>query len=422
MDTEQSEYPFNIIAKPTGPLCNLYCAYCFYLTKEQLFPNKRKKDFIMSPEILEQYIKNYIQCQPEGTPEVVFVWQGGEPTLLGTNYFKEVIRLQKKHNTRNIPVQNSIQTNGTLITDDMARFFKDNNFLVGISIDGPEKLHNQYRLDRSGRGSFKQVMKGLEKLKKHNADYNTLTVVQDNNSLHPLEVYDFLKKTGSEYIQFIPIVEPDSGSGNNPAGGRTVDPVQWGKFLTSVFQKWIAEDIGKIFVQHFDLTLGEYLGQPSSLCIHSKYCGKALAIEHNGDIYSCDHFVTPENYLGNISQPLAGIVTGEKQQNFGKDKFDTLPEECLNCSFLPLCYGGCPKNRVIQKTTGKLNWLCEGYKYYYKKTYPVFSAMAQALKNREHASFYPKYLRLSPEMLKNINRNDPCPCLSGKKYKNCHGK
>ena len=422
MDTTQTEYPFNIITKPIGPLCNLHCAYCFYLTKEKLFPHKNKKDFIMSEEILDRYIEQYIQSQPEGTPEVVFGWQGGEPTLLGMDFFKKVLKLQKKHNIRNIEVKNSIQTNGTLITDEMARFFKENGILVGISIDGPEKLHNKYRLDRSGKGSFARVMAGMEKLKKHNVDFNTLTVVQNDNSFHPREVYQFLKESGSGYIQFIPIVEPDYGRGKSPVGERTVDPLQWGRFLTEVFQYWLAGDIGKVFIQHFDLTLGQYMGHPSSLCVHGKYCGKALAIEHNGDLYSCDHFVTPDNYLGNISEPLVNIVSSKKQIGFGMDKFDTLPGECLNCPFLPLCFGGCPKNRLIQKSDGKLNWLCEGYRYYYEKTAPVYAAMAQALRHREQATYYKKYLQFPLEYTRNLNRNDPCPCLSGKKFKNCHGR
>ncbi len=422
MTIKQTEYPFNIITKPIGPLCNLRCAYCFYLTKEELFPHEKKKEFIMSPEIREEYIRQYIQTQPEGTREVVFGWQGGEPTLLGTDFFTEILRLQKKHNIRNVEIRNSIQTNGTLITDEMARFFKENDFLVGISIDGPEILHNKYRLDRAGRGSFTQVMGGMEKLKKHNVEFNTLTVVQDDNSQHPREVYQFLKESGSGYIQFIPIVEPHYGPGKKLAGERSVEPLQWGKFLTEVFQQWLISDIGKIFVQHFDLTLGQYMGQPSSLCVHSKYCGKALAIEHNGDIYSCDHFVRPENYLGNIRDPLADMASSEKQVAFGMSKYDALPKECLACPYLPLCSGGCLKNRLVEKTGGKQNYLCQGYRYYYEKTSWVYAAMAQALQHREHASLYKKYLRFSPDMLKNINRNDPCPCLSGKKFKNCHGR
>ncbi len=420
MESKVSQYPFNLITKPIGPLCNLHCAYCFYLSKEELFFHEKKKEYIMSPKVLERYVKEYIQSQPPTAQEVVFAWQGGEPTLLGTGFFEDVLRLQKKHNIRNIKISNSIQTNGTLITDEMARFFKENDFLVGISIDGPEELHNRYRLNRSGKGSFHQVMAGIEKLKKHSVEFNTLTVVQDDNSKHPLEVYNFLKDAGSGYIQFIPIVEPSMG--RKPVGGRTVAPLDWGKFLTAVFQQWLKEDIGRIYVQHFDLTLGQYMGLPSSLCVHGKYCGKAMAIEHNGNVYSCDHFVTEENYLGNISDSLADIVNSEKQVRFGMDKYDALSKECLNCAYLPLCYGGCPKDRLVKKTGGMQNWLCEGFYYYYDRTAAVYAAMAAALKNREPASFYKKYFRIPQEYARTINRNDPCPCLSGKKYKSCHGK
>jgi uncharacterized protein len=415
-------YPFNILAKPFGPICNLYCSYCFYLKKETLFPHENRSDFAMKPEILESFIRQYIEAQPEGEKEVTFGWQGGEPTLLGVDFFRNVVKLQKKYNVRGLTVKNGLQTNGTLITDEFAKFLKEEDFLVGISIDGPEYLHNKYRLDREGKGSFSRVMAGLENLKKNNVDFNTLTVVQNDNSKHPFEVYRFLKDVGSTFLQFIPIVEPDNGQTKKLVSKRTVSPEDWGTFLVAVFQDWIKEDIGNIYVQHFDLILGLYIGEPASLCVHSKYCGKALAIEHNGNMYSCDHFVSPDTYLGNISGSLAEIVEGEKQQRFGKNKFDLLPEECLVCPYLSLCYGGCPKDRLIAGRKGKLNWLCEGYKYFYETTAPVFSAMAAALKHHRPASTYKDYFCLPPSLLSKIGRNDPCPCLSGKKLKNCHGQ
>jgi len=414
-------YPYNFITKPIGPLCNLNCSYCFYLSKEQLFHHKTSKEYIMSPEILELYTKQYIQSQPEGTKEVIFSWQGGEPTLLSLDFFRTAFELQNKYKPENMTVRNSLQTNGTLITDEMAQFFKENNFLIGISIDGPERLHNRYRQDRDGKGSFSRVMDGIEKLKKHNVDFNTLTVVQDDNALHPEEVYRFLKEAGSGFIQFIPIVEPVLKSGRYTVSEKTVPSLLWGEFLTRVFQDWLQKDIGTVFVQHFDLTLAQYMGEPASLCVHNKYCGKALAMEHNGDIYSCDHYVNPENHLGHISMPLPETAGSAKQVTFGMNKYDTLPRECLDCRFLPLCYGGCPKDRLIKKASGMQNWLCSGFKYYYEKTYPVYLSMAAALRNREHASLYKKYFRIPPEYLKGVNRNDLCPCLSGKKFKNCHG-
>jgi len=415
-------YPFNFITKPIGPLCNLNCSYCFYLSKDELFHHENRKDYAMSPEILELYTKQYIQSQPEGTKELIFSWQGGEPTLLSMDFYKMALDLQKKYNPGNMTISNSLQTNGTLITDEMAQFFKDNNFLIGISVDGPEKLHNKYRMDRAGKGSFARVMAGMEKLKKHNVDFNTLTVVQNDNSRHPEEVYEFLRDAGSGFIQFIPIVEPETKAGKPSVSEKTVPSLQWGEFLTKVFQNWLQNDIGNIFVQHFDLTLAQYMGEPASLCVHSKYCGKAMAMEHNGNIYSCDHFVTPENFLGHVTSPMTETAGSEKQRTFGKNKFDALPQECLECQFLPLCYGGCPKDRLIKKNSGMQNWLCEGFQYYYQKTYPVYLAMSSALRNREHASHYRKFLHIPPEYIKGISRNEPCPCLSGKKYKNCHGK
>ncbi|MDC7245136.1 MAG: anaerobic sulfatase maturase [Sphaerochaetaceae bacterium] len=417
--TKHVQYPFNMMAKPIGPLCNLDCEYCYYLKKEKLFSHCGRSEFRMSDEVLRRYIQQYIASQPENTPEVIFGWQGGEPTLLGVEYFEKVLRLQKKYNQRNIVIRNALQTNGTLITDEMARFFKNNEFLIGVSIDGPEKLHDRYRKDRSGKGSFSSVMAGLEKLKRYDVDFNTLTVVQNDNSNYPVEVYQFLKEIGSRYLQFIPIVEPPLPASKRIAGKRSVDPLMWGKFLVSVFQKWIATDIHGISVQHFDVTLGQYLNMPSALCVHSKYCGKALVIEHDGNIYNCDHFVNPENYAGNIMKDdLADIVSSDKQVAFGMNKYDGLPQECLKCPYLPLCYGGCQKDRLV----GGKNWLCDGYRYYYEKTFPVFSAMAQAVKYHRLPSEFRNFLRLTPEVMKQTGRNEPCPCLSGKKFKNCHGK
>ncbi len=409
------------MAKPTGPLCNLHCAYCFYLSKEELFTHEKRNDFIMTPEVRELFIQQYIQSQPEGVKEVVFGWQGGEPTLLGLDFFRDVIRLQKKYNTRGIEIHNSIQTNGTLLTDEYVRFLKDHGFLVGISIDGPESLHNRYRLDRLGKGSFSQVMKGIEILKKQGAEFNTLTVVQDNNSLYPLEVYDFLAAIGSRYLQFIPIVEPAEPGSRIPVGKRSVRPLEWGKFLTAVLHRWAEKDIGTIFVQHFDVTLGQYAGLPSPICVHGKYCGKAMAIEHDGTIYSCDHFVSPEYRIGSVTQPLAEVIMSDRQIRFGLDKFDTLPQECLECRFLTLCFGECPKNRVIPKSGGMQNWLCEGYRYFYEQSEYLFSAMSQSLRYGEDAGQFRKYMKIPDSILHNIARNDPCPCLSGKKYKHCHG-
>jgi len=422
MSIAQVQYPYNIICKPIGPVCNLQCDYCYYLKKEKIFSHQHRDDFKMSEEILDRFIQQYIASQPEDASEVVFGWQGGEPTLRGIEFFEHVLRLQEKYNSRKIKIINALQTNGTLITDEMAQFFKDNEFLIGLSIDGPERLHDHYRRDKDGKGSFPLVMRGLEKLKTYNVDFNTLTVVQDNNSIHPEEVYQFLTDIGSHYLQFIPIVEPLSNS-RKIVGKRSVEPLRWGSFLVSVFQKWLEHDIGTISVQNFDVTLGQYLGVPSSLCVHSQNCGKALALEHNGNVYSCDHFVDPKYFVGNIMKDeLADIVSSDTQVAFGMSKHETLVQECLHCPYLPLCNGGCLRNRLLQQDGGKKNYLCEGYRYYYEKTSPVFSAMAQSIYHHDRAENYQAYLRLSPELMRSTQRNDLCPCLSGKKFKHCHGK
>ncbi|MBI9104019.1 MAG: anaerobic sulfatase maturase [Spirochaetales bacterium] len=436
---QQTTFPFHIITKPTGPLCNLHCDYCFYLTKEEMFPGEGGKDFVMSDETLEAFTKGYIEAQPDGVAEINFAWQGGEPTLLGNDFYQKALDYQKKYGRAGMNISNSIQTNGTLIDDDRAMFFKDNDFLIGISIDGPEELHNKYRKDRNRKGSFHLVMKGLETLQRYNVDFNTLTVVQDDNSGHPEAVYDFLKGIGSEYLQFIPIVEPVYRS-ESPAGvdvpgpgsvpgpsikpgkfsSRSVSSEGWGNFMTRIFRRWAARDIGKIYVQHFDMILGRYMGMPSSLCVHAETCGNAMAIEHNGALYSCDHFVFPENYLGNVLQnSVTDMASGEIQTRFGENKRDGLPDECRKCIYLPLCRGGCPKDRIIKRPTGNLNMLCGGYYELFEYTRPYMEAMAEALKNRMPADrfrdFLPPAAAFKPE------RNDPCPCLSGKKYKHCCG-
>ena len=389
MKTTTYLYPFSIIVKPIGPLCNLNCDYCYYVDKDKNYSYIDKKDFIISDEILEMFIKDYISIQSKITKNIEFIWQGGEPTLLGVDFFKKVVSLQKKYNYKNYNIHNSIQTNGTLIDDKMALFFKANNFLVGISIDGPKDLHNKYRYDKSSNGSFDKTLKGLELLKKYNVEFNTLTTVNNINSKYPIEVYEFLKSIGSKYMQFIPIVEVDE---NSSITKYSVEPQLWGTFMTKIFEHWSKNDIGKIFVQHFDLTLAQYMGLPSSMCSHNKYCGRALAMEHDGSIYSCDHFVFDKNYIGNIKESLEVIISNKNQIEFGYNKFSTLPKECLDCTYLQLCFGGCPKNRITQRDTGMQNYLCSGFKYYYEKTYPIYLAMAKALSNKESAATYKKYL------------------------------
>lgn len=381
--------PYNVIAKPIGAICNLDCEYCYYLEKEDLYPDT--KSFKMSGEVLESYIRQYIHSQPFGTKEVTFVWQGGEPTLLGLPFFRKAFALQQKYARPGMNITNSFQTNGTRLHDDWARFFKDHDVLVGISIDGPEEIHDEFRPDKSGNGSFQQVMQGLELLKKHDVRFNTLTCVQSDNSSYPVKIYRFLKSIGSTHMQFIPIVEPmPDGS----VSYRSVHPKKYGTFLNGVFNEWLRQDdIGVIFVQDFDVTLNLVYGNPSPVCVHAETCGHALAIEHNGDLYSCDHFVYPEFRLGNIlDEKMLDMHESERQERFGMDKKDRLPEYCLKCDFLSVCNGGCPKDRIVETPDGEpgLNYLCQGYKTFYAHSVPVFKKMAKALEMGYPARDYKK--------------------------------
>ena len=395
--------PFHLLSKPIGPLCNIACDYCFYLEKEEMFGNKVRSEYAMSDEVLDAYVANYIAAQPEGTVEVNFAWQGGEPTLLGTEFFERAVSYQKKYARRGMTITNAIQTNGILMSRERARWFRDHDFLVGVSIDGPEELHDRYRRTRTGGGTFREVMQGIENLVAEGTEFNTLTVVQSDNGHHPETVYDFLKSIGSRFLQFIPIVEPlpeavaerNQGDTSGRAGGgtsrrrgaaavsdRTVPAALWGSFLNGVFDRWLAADVGDVFVQHFDMLLGIHAGRPSSLCVHSRHCGRALAIEHDGSLFSCDHFVTQKHRVGSIlHDELSAVVDGNKQRTFGTNKFDLLPNKCRKCPYLRLCYGACPKDRIIHTPSGKLNWLCEGYFAFYEHTAPVFEAMARAIAN-----------------------------------------
>ena len=429
------QFPFNIITKPVGSLCNLRCDYCFYLKKESMFQAKTLAEYEITKDALDKYISDYIRSQPEGTREINFVWQGGEPTLLSVEFYKTIVTLQKKYSRAGMNISNSLQTNATLLDDGKIIFFKDNNFLIGVSIDGPEDLHDLYRRDASGNGSFKMVMRGIELLQKYNAEFNTLTAVNNFNSKAPERVYKFLRETGSNFFQFIPIVEPvyDGTSDEmvkpdfpgpefipGRVSERSVDALSWGNFLVEVFKCWASQDIGGIFVQHFDLFLGIYMGYPPSLCSHSKNCGKAMAMEHNGNLYSCDHFVFEENYLGNIFEnELKDLVTQDLQITFGEAKYKSLTEECRRCPFLKLCWGGCLKDRIVKTKSGFQNYLCSGYLNFFQFSFPYFQAMATALSRKIPASEYRMFI--DKKIYSGVKRNEPCPCLSGKKFKNCCG-
>ncbi|MCB0027576.1 MAG: anaerobic sulfatase maturase, partial [Anaerolineales bacterium] len=372
---------FHIMTKPSGAICNLDCQYCYFLSKEMMYPGSR---FRMADEILENFIRQYIEAQ--GVPEVTFAWQGGEPTLMGLEFFERVVQHQKKHARPGLKIHNALQTNGTLLDDAWCQFFKQHEFLIGISIDGPQALHDAYRVNKGGAGSFGQVMRGWQLLRDHGVEYNVLCTVHAANQDHPLEVYRFFRdELKTQFIQYIPIIEratteilPLANLGYSLHEGRerplytqaghrvterSVNAAKYGTFLSAIFDEWVRRDVGQVYVQIFDVALGAWLGQPGSLCIFAPTCGKALAMEHNGDLFSCDHYVEPDYLLGNImSDNMIELVASEKQRQFGEAKLSTLPKYCRDCEVRFACHGGCPKNRFIKTPGGEpgLNYLCAG--------------------------------------------------------------
>jgi len=378
----------------------------------------------MQPRVLEEMTRKYIAEQSPELPEINFTWQGGEPTLMGIDFFRHALNLQSKYQSPGQRISNSIQTNGVLLDDDWGQFLHKHNFLVGLSIDGPKEMHDAYRIDQQGRGTFDKVIRGLETLERHEVEFNILTTVNQANGDHPVKVYDFLKENGVTFMQFIPIVEKDGQGGITD---RSVRPEQYGKFLVGILEHWLAEaDIGKVFVQDFDVLLSQVMGLGSPICIHDETCGKAVAMEHNGDLYSCDHYVRTDHRLGNIMETgMAAMLDSPMQLKFGNDKRDTLPPICLECEYLAYCRGGCPKDRLVQTPDGEpgLNYLCLGYKHFYGRALPVMEQMAKCLKWHRPASDYRVIDELIRKTLRQqgteVGRNDPCPCGSGLKYKKC---
>lgn len=432
-----SPKPFNIMTKPIGPVCNLDCEYCFYLEKEKLFP--RNENFKMREEVLERYIQHYIASK--NNPEITFMWQGGEPTLLGVSYFRRIVELQKRH-AAGKTIRNAIQTNGILLDDEWCGFLSEHRFLVGLSVDGPASLHDAYRVDKNQLPTFDRVMRGLSFLEKHGTEFNTLTVVNNLNSRSPLEVYRFLKQIGSRFIQFIPLVErkPDRSAGSRPLGlatpaqnglrespanSRSVQPRLFGEFLSAIFDEWVRRDVGRYFVQIFDVTLGNWIGTGSALCVFSEKCGTALALEHNGDLYSCDHYVYPQYRLGNLMNEALGDMANSPQQiQFGDDKSATLPRYCRECEVRFVCHGECPKNRFISTPDGEpgLNYLCEGYRHFFNHVAPYMKTMGELLQQRRSPAQIMEMIasQETAERWQTAGRNDLCPCGSGRKRKRCH--
>ncbi|MFZ5570593.1 MAG: anaerobic sulfatase maturase [Thermodesulfobacteriota bacterium] len=393
----------HIVAKPIGPVCNLNCEYCFYLEKQALF--ETGEHYRMSDHVLSTFITNYIASQP--TPVVEFVWQGGEPTLLGIEFFEKAIALQRPFMGLKT-ISNSIQTNGTLLTDEWCSFLKKNNFMVGISLDGPEEIHDRYRRDRSGKGSFEKGMRGLKLLQKHQVDYNVMACVARDTARHPLDVYRFFKDKGIEFIQFSPIVErmPDAISkkqGLRLAGPAVLDREEnqtqvtpwsvvaedYGDFLITIYEEWVRHDVGKVFVMNFEWALNAWIGNPSPVCIHARQCGRSLVMEHNGDVYACDHCVYPEYRLGNIvADNLGNMADTSRKSGFGVTKETALPRYCRECEVLAACHGGCPKHRFTQSYYGEpgLHYLCAGNQKFFRHIRKYLRVMTTLLENGLPAS------------------------------------
>lgn len=384
--------PLYVMTKPAGSLCNLACDYCYYTEKSKLYRHTPKH--IMSDELLEKFIREYINCQT--TPDIYFTWHGGETMMRPLDFYKKVVQLQRKYaGGRNIV--NSIQTNGTLITEDWCRFLHDENWLVGVSIDGPQEFHDEYRKSKTGKPSFRQVMNGIKLLNKFQVEWNAMAVVNDFNADYPLEFYHFFKEIGCHYIQFTPIVErifkhPDGRILASPDEGAeaaladfSITPEQWGNFLCTIFDEWVRQDVGEYFIQIFDATLANWMGVLPGLCSMAETCGHAGVMEFNGDVYSCDHFVFPEYKLGNIFQKnLIDMMFSDKQLKFGEAKKSTLTEQCRNCEFLFACHGECPKNRFASSEDGEpgQNYLCNGYHRFFKHVAPYMDFMKQELQHQ----------------------------------------
>ena len=381
--------PLYVMLKPAGAHCNLACKYCYYLEKNNLYQNSHRH--LMSDEMLEQFTREYIEAQT--MPQVLFTWHGGEPLMRSIDFYKKALALQKKY-AHGKQIDNVIQTNGTLLTDEWCEFFAKNHWLVGISIDGPQEYHDHYRVTPAGKPSWEKVMQGISLLKKHRVEWNAMAVVNAYNAEHPLEFYHFFRDNGCQYLQFTPIVErlTEHEDGRTlasladdreiPLADASVTPQQWGNFLCTNFDDWVRHDVGKTFVEIFDCTLANWMGVLPGICAYSKECGHAGVMEHNGDVYSCDHFVFPEYKLGNIrEQSLIDMLYGEKQQAFSRLKHTSLPRQCKECNMEFACHGECPKNRFEKDKYGEpgLNYLCQGYYQYYTHVAPYMDFMKREL-------------------------------------------
>jgi uncharacterized protein len=430
---------FHLLAKPTGAICNLDCEYCFFLSKEMLYPGSR---FRMADDLLESYLRQLIEAHAR-SPEVTVAWQGGEPTMMGLDFFRRSVELAEQHRMPHQRIAYTIQTNATLIDDEWAAFFKEHDFLVGVSIDGPKEIHDAYRVDKGGKGSFDRVMAGLAHLRGAEVEWNALTTIHAANQSHGREIYRFLRdECGARFMQFIPIVEratpetlpiANEGWGEGVKGRplytqegtllteRSIAPEGYGRFLIDVFEEWVRRDVGEVFVQMFDVALANWHGEPPSLCVHTETCGLALALEHTGDLYSCDHFVEPAFKLGNIKDKhMIELIASPQQQKFGLDKRDTLPRFCRECDVRFACHGGCPKDRFTDDPYGEpgLNYLCPSFKAFFHHVDGPMRAMSELLTAGRAPSELVQVYRAQDAKR---GRNDPCTCGSGRTWKHCHG-
>jgi uncharacterized protein len=432
MTTPTAPPRIHVLAKPTGAICNLDCSYCFFLDKELLYPGSR---FRMPDDVLEAYIRQLIESHRSN--QVTVAWQGGEPTLMGIDFFQRAIAYQEQYKRPGMTFENTMQTNGTLLDDAWCAFFREHDFLIGISIDGPRHLHDTYRVDKGGKPTFDAVMRGLRLLQKHGVDYNILTTVNRANAAYPLEVYRFLREEArTTWMQFIPVVERLNEGGltlyqeGTTVTERSVQPEQLGHFLSTIFDDWVRHDVGTVFVQTFEAAVRNWLGLASSgMCVFNATCGHGLALEHNGDLYACDHFVEPNYLVGNIQQDhMLELVGSEQQQQFGRDKLETLPQYCRECDVRFACHGECPKNRFLITPDGEpgLNYLCAGYKAFFHHIDRPVKIIAGLLRRGLPAEQVMTILaeeegRAAVAMVK-VGRNAPCPCGSGVKFKKCHGR
>ena len=404
---------FQVFAKPAGPVCNLGCHYCYYLEKQGLYP--KGESFRMPDDLLEEYIVQHLNACVD--PAIQFSWHGGEPTMLGLDYFRKIVMLQRRHQPAGRQIVNGIQTNGTLLDDQWCRFLAAEHFAVGISLDGPQEMHDRYRVTKDGKPAYEQAMRGYQLLKRHQIPCEILCVVNAHNVEFPSEAYRFFKELGAQYLSFLPLVErrPEADGG---VSDRTAPSEAWGVFLCTIFDEWVAEDIGRVKVQIFEEAARPAFGQEHTLCIFRKVCGGVPVIEHNGDFYNCDHFVDAEHRVGNIREtPLVELLDSPAQQAFGLAKLDSLPHQCQVCEVRTLCNGACPKDRFLPTPDGEpgLNYLCAGYRRFFTHCRPFVAEVAAVWRQQQPSATPAPAVQAGPR----VGRNDPCPCGSGRKYKNC---